>query len=90
MPRHPRKAQGGRKRSGPKYTARITLPCTVYERQALQHVAAHRGVVPMVATASAADAEHKGVGAILLRVLSLNDIVAEYERLKADGKVAAA
>ena len=88
MPRQRPKAQGGRKRSGPKYGARITLPCTVYEREALVAVAVHRGIVPQVATEGAKSAR-KGVGANLLRVLSLQDTVAEYERLKAEGKIAA-
>jgi hypothetical protein len=31
----------------------------------------------------------KGAGAMLLRTMSLNDVVMEYQRLKAEGQIAA-
>lgn len=68
---------------------RASLALTTYERRALRGVARARGVLLFhVATAPGERYPTTGSGYALLRTMSLGDIVAEYEKLKAEGKAA--
>jgi hypothetical protein len=66
---------------------RVTLACTGYEIKAIRGVAIQRGVIPAVATRRGRRVKARAVGAILLRTMSLQAIVEEYERLLAAGEI---
>lgn len=74
---------------------RVSLAITNYESEALEALARHRGqVVYTVATGpsqayTSVSRPEKITGAVLLRRMSLREVIAEYERLKAEGKIAA-
>lgn len=90
-------SQGGRPRatSAQKMGERATLAITEYEDKALRVVARHRKLIlfnvatsPKQGFQSATPAHQAPRGTALLRIMSLAQVVAEYEQLKADGKAA--
>lgn len=81
-----KRVQGGRASSG--RTQRVSLACSGYEVEALRAVAIYRGILQPTAPMRG-DRNLRGTGGQLLRILSLQDVVTEYERLVAEGKIAA-
>lgn len=77
----------GRRRSQASLVYRVNLPVSGYELDCLREIASRHGILRRVATREGAKPQENFTGAPLLRTMSLEAVVAEYEKLRAAGEV---
>jgi hypothetical protein len=77
----------GRRRSPSSRVFRVTLAMSEYELYCMREIASRRGLLFRVATKDGPKPQENGTGSPLLRTMSLEDIVAEYEALRASGAI---
>lgn len=80
-------APPGRRRSAASRVLRVTLAVTEYERVCMREIAARQGILRRVATRTGPKVQENGTGSQVLRTMSLEQVVAEYERLQAAGEI---